>query len=67
MTRLKAFIGRHPVASYFGLTFVNSWGGALLAIGGSGAMRGTTRSGFPEQTSWSFPSRSPLPCEPSLS
>jgi membrane protease YdiL (CAAX protease family) len=42
MTRLKAFIGRHPVATYFGLTFVISWGGALLAVGGSGAMRGTT-------------------------
>jgi membrane protease YdiL (CAAX protease family) len=42
MTRLKAFIARHPVASYFGVTFVISWGGALLAIGGSGAMRGTT-------------------------
>jgi membrane protease YdiL (CAAX protease family) len=42
MTRLKAFIARHPVGSYFGLTFVISWGGALLAIGGSGAMRGTT-------------------------
>jgi membrane protease YdiL (CAAX protease family) len=42
MTRLKAFIARHPVATYFSLTFVISWGGALLAIGGSGAMRGTT-------------------------
>jgi membrane protease YdiL (CAAX protease family) len=42
MTRLNAFIATHPVATYFGLTFVISWGGALLAIGGSGAMRGTT-------------------------
>jgi len=42
MIRLKAFVERHPVATYFGLTFAISWGGALLAIGGSGAMRGTT-------------------------
>jgi membrane protease YdiL (CAAX protease family) len=42
MTRLEAFIARHPVGAYFGVTFVISWGGALLAIGGSGAMRGTT-------------------------
>ena len=42
MTRLPAFVARHPVAIYFALTFAISWGGALLAIGGSGAMRGTT-------------------------
>ncbi len=42
MTRLEAFITRHPAAVYFGLTFAISWGGGLLAIGGSGAMRGTT-------------------------
>ena len=42
MNRLKTLIATHPAATYFGLTFVISWGGALLAIGGSGAMRGTT-------------------------
>jgi membrane protease YdiL (CAAX protease family) len=40
-------IARHPVAAYFGLTFAISWGGALLAIGGSGAMRGTTPASDP--------------------
>jgi len=44
---LRTFIARHPVAVYFGLTFVFSWGGALLAIGGSGGMRGTTPTSDP--------------------
>jgi membrane protease YdiL (CAAX protease family) len=30
------FTKRHPVPIYFGLTFVISWGGLLLAIGGPG-------------------------------
>jgi uncharacterized protein len=42
MSTIKAFVTRHPVPVYFALTFVISWGGALLAIGGSGGMRGTT-------------------------
>jgi uncharacterized protein len=42
MTLLKAFVATYPVAAYVGLSFVISWGGALLAIGGSGAMQGTT-------------------------
>jgi membrane protease YdiL (CAAX protease family) len=42
-----AFLARHSVAVYFGLTFIISWGGALLAIGGSGGMRGTTPASDP--------------------
>jgi membrane protease YdiL (CAAX protease family) len=48
MTSLdRTFIARHAVAIYFALTFVISWGGALLAIGGSGAMQGTTPASDP--------------------
>jgi hypothetical protein len=42
MSTIMTFVTRHPVAAYFALTFTTSWGGALLAIGGSGGMRGTT-------------------------
>ena len=35
MTTLTAFAARHPVVTYFGLTFAISWGSALLAIGES--------------------------------
>lgn len=38
---IKAFITRHPVATYFALTFAVSWGGFLLA-GGSGLLAGTS-------------------------
>ena len=33
MTSARAFIVRHPVPVYFGLTFGISWGGAVVAIG----------------------------------
>ena len=40
MTRINAFITRNPVTAYFALTFVISWGGVLLAIGGPAGMTG---------------------------
>jgi uncharacterized protein len=36
MTTIKAFIKRHPVLTYFVLTFVISWGGFILVVGPSG-------------------------------
>lgn len=47
MTRLQVLVATHPVAGYFALTSVISWGGALPAIGGSGRMRGTTPASDP--------------------
>ena len=44
---VAAGITRHPVPAYFALTFAISWGLALLAIGGSGGMRGTTPTSDP--------------------
>ena len=41
MTTITAFIKRHPVLSYFALTFVISWGGVLLVIGGPGGIPST--------------------------
>ncbi|MDH4212047.1 MAG: CPBP family intramembrane metalloprotease [candidate division WOR-3 bacterium] len=34
--RISVFIKRHPVPVYFALTFIISWGGILLVIGGPG-------------------------------
>jgi len=41
MTTIKAFIKRHPVLTYYALTFVISWGLALLVIGGPGGIPAT--------------------------
>jgi hypothetical protein len=41
MTNIKAFIKRHPVLTYYALTFAISWGGMLLVIGGPGGIPGT--------------------------
>lgn len=43
----KSLISRHPVLTYFALTFAISWGGALWSIGGAGGMRGTTPTSDP--------------------
>ncbi len=41
MMTIKAFMTRHPVATYFALTFAISWGG-LLTVVGPGGFIGTT-------------------------
>ena len=38
MTTIQTFIERHPVLTYYVLTFILSWGGILLVIGGPGAI-----------------------------
>ena len=47
MRTITVFIRRHPMTAYFALTFAISWGGALLAIGSAGGMRGTTPTSDP--------------------
>jgi len=42
MTSIKAFINRHPVLTYFVLTFVISWGGLLLTVGGPARILSTS-------------------------
>src|SRR5215204_5622442 len=41
MKTIKAFIERHPLLSYFTLTFAISWGGFLIVVGGPGGIPGT--------------------------
>jgi uncharacterized protein len=50
MTTTKAFIKRHPLLTYFALTFAISWGGVLLVIGGPDGIPGTS-----EETTKLFP------------
>jgi membrane protease YdiL (CAAX protease family) len=38
MTTIRAFIKRHPVLTYFALTFAISWGGILMVIGPGGIL-----------------------------
>lgn len=38
MSNARAFLVRHPVPVYFGLTFAISWGGAVFAIAGGRAI-----------------------------
>ncbi len=40
MTTITNFIKRHPLPTYFALTFAISWGGMLLVIGGPGGIPG---------------------------
>src|SRR3712207_9593360 len=40
MTIIRAFIERHPLLSYFALTFAISWGG-FVSVVGPGAFPGT--------------------------
>src|SRR5512143_1056480 len=42
-TTIKAFIKKHPVLTYFTLTFAISWGGILLVIGGPAAIPSTAQ------------------------
>jgi pimeloyl-ACP methyl ester carboxylesterase len=44
---LEVFIGTRPVLGYFTITFTISWGGTLVAVGGSGGMQGTTPASDP--------------------
>ena len=46
MATIKAFIQRQPVLTYFALTFVISWGGILILIGGSGNIPDTESLSF---------------------
>ena len=47
MSTIKTFVTEHTAPVYFALTFAISWGGALMAIGGSGGMGGTTPTSDP--------------------
>jgi membrane protease YdiL (CAAX protease family) len=44
MTTITAFIKRHPLLSYFALTFALSWGAVLIVAGGSGGISPTSEA-----------------------
>ncbi len=44
---MRAFIQRHPVATYYVLVFAISWGGGVIVLGPAGASRSRDdRHGF---------------------
>ena len=47
MSTLRPFIAKHPASVYFALTFAISWGGSLLAIGGTQPLTGTAPANDP--------------------
>lgn len=47
MPKIAAVVRRYPISAYFILTFAISWGAALVVIGGSGGMQGTTPASDP--------------------
>ena len=50
MPTIRTIVAKYRVPTYFAVTFAISWGGALLAIGGSGGMQGTTPASDPRFT-----------------
>jgi membrane protease YdiL (CAAX protease family) len=54
MTTIKTFIQRHPVLSYYILTFAISWGGILLVIRANGGLPATQEE-FARQVAWAIP------------
>jgi membrane protease YdiL (CAAX protease family) len=54
MTTIQAFIKKHPVLSYYALTFALSWGGMLLVIRGNGGLP-PTQEEFARQVALAIP------------
>jgi membrane protease YdiL (CAAX protease family) len=49
MTIITAFIKRHPLLSYFALTFALSWGAVLIVAGGPGGISATNQASEMQQ------------------